>query len=194
MTSVDPPHAIFLVAMLVFVASSLIGMRLPIGKVAKMALAWVAIFAVGFALFAFRDDFSAIGQRLKAEATGAPIVDGGEMRIPVSDDGHFWVDAELNGHQTRFLVDSGASITTVSAETAQAARLQPGMRVAMVETANGVVRMRRASAERFQLGPIERSDFSVNINERDSANVLGMNFLSSLSSWGVQGNYLVLRS
>lgn len=194
MTSDTAPNAIFLLVMLVFVASSLVGMRLPIGKVAKMALAWVAIFAVGFALFAFRDDFSAIGQRLRAEATGAAIVDGGEMRIPVSEDGHFWVDAELNGHQTRFLVDSGASITTVSTETAQAARLQPGMRVAMVETANGVVRMRRASADRFQLGPIERTDFSVNINERDSANVLGMNFLSSLSGWGVQGNYLVLRS
>lgn len=194
MNSDTAPNAIFLLVMLVFVASSLVGMRLPIGKVAKMALAWVAIFAVGFALFAFRDDFSAIGQRLRAEATGAAIVDGGEMRIPVSEDGHFWVDAELNGHQTRFLVDSGASITTVSTETAQAARLQPGMRVAMVETANGVVRMRRASADRFQLGPIERTDFSVNINERDSANVLGMNFLSSLSGWGVQGNYLVLRS
>ena len=194
MNGVDPPHAIFLVVMLVFVASSLVGMRLPIGKVAKMALAWVAIFAVGFALFTFRDDFSAIGQRLRAEATGTPMVDGGEMRIPVSADGHFWVDAELNGHQTRFLVDSGASITTVSADTAQAAGLTPGMRVAMVETANGVVRMRRARAERFQLGPIERTGLSVNINERDSSNVLGMNFLSSLRGWGVEGNYLVLRS
>lgn len=193
MTNVDPPHAIFLLVMLVFVASSLIGMRLPIGKAAKMALAWVAIFAVGFALFAFRDDFSAIGKRLRAEATGAPIVDGGEVRIPQSEDGHYWVSAELNGEQTRFLVDSGASITTVSSKTARAAGLQPGLRVAMVSTANGVVRMRRATAERFQLGPIERTDLSVNINERDSANVLGMNFLSSLSSWGVEGNYLVLR-
>ncbi len=194
MSDIDPPQAILLLVMLVFLASSLIGMRLPIGKVAKIGLAWVAIFGVGFALFAFRDDFSAIGQRLKAEATGAPIVDGGEIRVPVSEDGHFWVEAELNGHQTRFLVDSGASITTVSAGTAQAARLQPGMRVAMVETANGVVRMRRATAQTFQLGPIERTGFSVNINERDSANVLGMNFLSSLSGWGVQGNYLVLRA
>lgn len=168
-------------------------MRLPIGKAAKMALAWVAIFAVGFALFAFRDDFSAIGKRLRAEATGAPIVDGGEVRIPQSEDGHYWVSAELNGEQTRFLVDSGASITTVSSKTARAAELQPGLRVAMVSTANGVVRMRRATAERFQLGPIERTDLSVNINEHDSANVLGMNFLSSLSSWGVEGNYLVLR-
>lgn len=193
MTGVDPPHAIFLVVMLVFVASSLIGMRLPIGKVAKMALAWVAIFAVGFILFAFRDVLSSLGQRLRSEATGEAMISGGEIRIPVSQDGHFWVDAKLNGRETRFLVDSGASITTVSTKTARAARLQPGMRVALVETANGVVRMRRASAERFQLGPIELTDFSVNINERDSVNVLGMNFLSSLGGWGVQGNYLVLR-
>ena len=193
MNDIDPPQVVLLLVMLVFVGSSLIGMRLPIAKTAKMALAWVAIFAVGFALFAFRDDFSAMGQRLRAEATGAPVVEGSEVRIPVSEDGHFWVDAKLNGQTTRFLVDSGASITTVSSEAAQAARLQPGMRVTMVETANGVVRMRRATAEEFRLGPIERTDFAVNINERDSANVLGMNFLSSLSGWGVQGSYLVLR-
>lgn len=193
MSGVDPPHAIFLVVMLVFVASSLIGMRLSTGKVAKMAIAWIAIFGVAFALFAFRDDFSAIGQRLKSEATGAPMVDGSEIRVPLSQDGHFWVNAELNGRETRFLVDSGASITTVSSEAARAAGLRPGAGGAMVETANGIVRMRRATAERFQLGPIERTGFPVNINERDSVNVLGMNFLSTLNSWGVQGNYLVLR-
>ena len=187
------PHAIFLLVMLVFVGSSLFAMRLPIGQAAKMAIGWIAIFGVGFALFAFRDDFSAIGQRLKAEATGAPMVVGGEVRIPVSEDGHFWVDARLNGQETRMMVDSGASITTVSTEVAQAAGLEPGLRVNLVETANGVVRMRRATAESFDLGPISRPQFAVNINERDSTNVLGMNFLSTLSGWGVEGNYLVLR-
>jgi len=190
----EGPNLLLLIVMLVFVASSLVGMRLPIAKAAKMVLAWVAIFAAGFAIFAFRDDFSSIGQRLRAEATGAPMVEGGEMRIPVSEDGHFWVAAQVNGEEARFLVDSGASITTLSAQTARSAGLQPGMRVTMVETANGVVRMRRARADRFQLGPIEREGFAVNINERDSVNALGMNFLSTLSSWGVEGNYLVLRA
>lgn len=194
MRDIDPPQLVLLLVMLVFVASSLIGMRLPIAKAAKMAIAWVAIFAVGFALFAFRDDFSAIGQRLRAEATGAPIAAGGELRIPVSDDGHFWVEAHLNGHRARFLVDSGASITTVSSATAGEAGIEPGMRVAMVETANGIVRMRRARAERFELGDIQRSDFPILVNPRDGSNVLGMNFLSSLGSWRVEGNYLVLRA
>ena len=61
-------HAIYAALAAMLVASSLIGMRLPIAKVAKMALAWVAIFGVGFVLFSFRSEFSALGSRLRAEA------------------------------------------------------------------------------------------------------------------------------
>lgn len=190
----EAPRALYLALMLMLVASSLVSMRLPLGKVAKMALAWVAIFGVAFILFAFRGDFGSLGQRLRAEATGAPIVSGEELRIPIADDGHYWVDATVNGEEARFLVDSGASITTVSAETAGRAGLETGMRVAMVETANGRVRMRATNAETFAIGPIVRTNFAMNVNERDSANVLGMNFLSSLSGWRVEGNYLVLRA
>lgn len=193
MSGDDAPRALYLLLLLMLVASSLIGMRLPVGKVVKMALAWVAIFGGAFVLFAFRGDFSALGQRIRAEATGAPIAVGEELRIPIAEDGHFWVEASLNGHRARFLVDSGASITTVSRQTAQDADLETGIRMDTVETANGTVRMARGTAKRFALGPIERSDMSVNVNSRDGPNVLGMNFLSSLGSWRVEGNYLVLR-
>ena len=54
-------------------------------------------------------------------------------------------------------------------------------------------RMRRARAQSFDLGGIRRSDFAILINPRDGANVLGMNFLSSLNGWRVEGNYLVLQ-
>ena len=188
------PNVLYLLLLLVLVGSSLVSMRLPIAKVAKMALAWVAIFGAGFILFAFRDDFSALGQKIRAEATGTPISAGGELRIPVSEDGHFWVDGEINGHSARFLVDSGASVTTVSASTARTIGLEPDMRVAMVETANGVVPMRSARAESLEIGSIRRSDMAVNISPRDGINVLGMNFLRSLNGWRVEGHYLVLQS
>ena len=123
------------------------------------------------------------------------MVDGEELRIPVSEDGHFWVDAEVNGHEARFLVDSGASITTVSSETARDGRPGPSACAwTWSKPPTASCACGGATAERFKLGPIERTDFSVNINERDSSNVLGMNFLSSLGSWGVQGNYLVLQA
>ena len=40
---------------------------------------------------------------------------------------------------------------------------------------------------------IVRSDFGVHVNEVGDTNVLGMNFLSSLAGWRVEGNTLVLR-
>ena len=186
-------YILYMVLLLVLVGSALVSRRLPMGKTLKMAAAWVAIFGIVFAIFAFRSEFMAIGSRLKAEAIGTPIQSGEELRIPMAEDGHFWVEASVNGHDAPFLVDSGASITTISRETANQAGIETGMRVALVETANGTVQMRPARAESFTVGAIHRSDFGIQVNDRDGANVLGMNFLSSLTGWRVEGNYLVLR-
>jgi aspartyl protease family protein len=187
------PYLIYLVLFLVLVGSSLASRQLPLGKTLKMAAAWVGIFGLGFLIFSFRSDFTALGSRLKAEAIGTPIQQGEQLRIPKADDGHFWVEASVNGHATPFMVDSGASITTISKPIADQAGVETGFRVAKVETANGAVLMRMAYADQFQVGQIARSDFAVFVNEHDDANVLGMNFLSSLQGWRVEGNYLVLQ-
>ncbi len=186
-------NMLYLGLCLVLVASSLIGMRLPIGKALKLLLAWVAIFAAAFALFTFRSEFSALGARLMAEATGKSIESGEEVRLAMRDDGHFWVNASVNGQDAPFLVDSGASITTVSPMVAAAAQVETGMRVARVQTANGSVNMPVVMVERFEVGPILRNDFTIHVNSRADTNVLGMNFLSSLASWRVEGNTLVLQ-
>ena len=186
-------NLLYMVLLLVLVASSLVGMRLPLGKTVRMAAAWVAIFAVGFVIFSFRSEFMAVGSRLKAEAVGTPIQAGEELRIPMAEDGHFWVEASVNGHEAPFLVDSGASFTTISRETANQAGVETGMRVALVETANGTVQMRKARADNFSVGAIHRSDFAIQVNDHDGSNVLGMNFLSSLEGWRVEGHYLVMQ-
>ncbi|GAA4008776.1 retropepsin-like aspartic protease family protein [Sphingomonas humi] len=189
------PNALILLAIIAFVATSLIGRGMSAGKTARMAFAWIGIFGVAFALFAFRSEFSAIGTRLKSEALGQapPQVSGGTVRIAKRDDGHFWVDGKINGRDVRFLVDSGATTTTVSASIAAAANLERGMRGNVVSTANGDVFMPRVTAGLLEIGPIRRSDMSVNINPNDGVNVLGMDFLSSLSGWGVEGDALILR-
>ncbi|WP_338504245.1 TIGR02281 family clan AA aspartic protease [Sphingomonas kaistensis] len=189
------PSALILLAMLVFVATGLIGRGLSAGKTARMGFTWFGIFAVAFALFAFRGEFSSIGARLKSEALGeAPaVVSGSAVRIAKRDDGHFWVDGKVNGKGARFLIDSGATTTTISASLAEAAGLEAGMRGNMVSTANGTVFMPRVTAGLVEIGPIRRTDKSINVNPADSVNVLGMDFLSSLASWGVQGDTLVLQ-
>jgi len=189
----NAPNAIYYVMAIVFVASALIGMRLPLGRAVKMAAAWVAIFAVAFVLFAFRGEFAGTFDRLRAEATGAAIVAGGEVRVPVADDGHFWIDATVNGRPVRFLVDSGASITTVSDETARDAGIRTDGRTAYIDTANGPAQVRQAYADKLAVGPIERTDFPIDVNAGDRTNVLGMNFLRTLRGWRVEGHDLVLR-
>jgi aspartyl protease family protein len=184
--------AVYYAMAIVLVLSSVIAMKLPLGKALKMALAWVLIFGAAFAVFAFRSDFSAIGGRLKAEALGSAIVKGGEVRIPISDDGHFWADAKVNGQSAHFLIDSGASTTTISRALAQQARVPDSGQQIVVDTANGPAPATEAYADRLDVESISRTDFPVDINDRDQTNVLGMNFLSSLKSWRVEGNYLVL--
>ena len=193
MSEGDAPRLLYLVLLIVLVASSLVGMRLPLAKTLKMLLAWVAIFGIFFMLFAFRGEFSSLGQRLRAEATGAPIEQGAEIRVPMAEDGHFWVNAELNGKTARFLVDSGASVTTISANLAREAGVE-GQQAGMISTANGPARVERGRVDQLRVISIERPGFTVLINSNDDTNVLGMNFLSSLTSWRVERNYLVLNT
>lgn len=189
------PNALYLLLLIILVASSLVGMRLSAGKAVKMLLAWVAIFAAGFALFSFRSEFGALGARLKGEAVGSAVtVSGQEVRIPLREDGHFWADVKVNGQDVPFLVDSGATTTTISRQVADAAGIETGMRADIVSTANGTISMPRARASLVELGPIRRTDMAVNVHPTEDLNVLGMNFLSSLNSWGVEGRTLVLRT
>lgn len=190
------PNSIYLVLLLVVFASSLAARQLPLRQTAKMALAWVGIFAVVLSLVAFRGEWHELGSRLKGAVTGteeeATVGSSGELRIPLRDDGHFWVQAEVNGTPASFLLDSGASITTIGRDVAARAAISPGMRVAEVETANGSVVMHRAEAS-VRVGTIRREDFPVLIAEQAGLNVLGMDFLSSLHGWRAEGRTLVLQ-
>ena len=187
------PYMLYYAMAAVMVGSTLLAMRIPMGKALKLALGWIAIFGVAFLVFAFRGEFSGIGQRLRAEATGASIDDGATVRVPVAEDGHFYVDAKVNGHDVRFMVDSGASVTTISRTAAVEAVMEIGSRRAVVNTANGPTSVSQSYADRLEVGSIERTDFPVDVSEQEDMNLLGMNFLRSLQGWRVEGNYLVLQ-
>jgi aspartyl protease family protein len=188
---------VYLVGVLILVGSALMVRRIPLGQGLKMFAGWVLIFLAAFVAFTLKDDFMALGRRVMAEGRGEGevVAAGRELRIRKSMDGHFWVNAELNGHKVRFLVDSGATVTSISAGTARLADIPPGDGIpALVDTANGTVPVERSLAGRLKVGTIERRNLAVYVSDRFGyTNVLGMNFLSSLSSWGVEGQWLVLK-
>lgn len=182
---------ILMAAMLVL--GALMSRRERPARVLTMALAWIAIFGGGFVVFTFRDDLGYVGQRLRAEATGQPVVQGREIRIPMAIDGHFWVDGLVNGKSVKFLVDSGATMTTIGRGTAAEVGVQPSpTRSQIVRTGNGFIRVATGRADHLRVGDIERTGLPVHVTDGEDLNVLGMNFLSSLQRWGVEGRWLIL--
>ena len=186
---------VYILMAIMLVLGSLMARREPLAKMVSMAVAWIVIFAAGFVLFTFRDDFGYLAQRLKAEAIGTPVSEGQETRIPMAIDGHFWVTAKLNGHDVKFLIDSGATTTTIDLDTAKAAGVKvSARRDQYVRTGNGIIRVSSGRADELTIGGIRRRNVGLEIADNDDLNVLGMNYLSSLSRWGVEGRWLVMVS
>ena len=193
MTNSLMPGGLYLVMAVMLVLGTLMARREPFARKITMLLAWIAIFGGGFVLFTFRDNLGYVGQRLRAEATGQPVKQGREIRIPMSIDGHFWVDGVVNGKKVKFLVDSGATMTTIGRETAAKVGVKASpTRNQIVRTGNGFIRVATGNARTLEVGDIERENLALHVADDDDLNVLGMNFLSSLQRWGVEGRWLIL--
>lgn len=123
------------------------------------------------------------------------VVSGQEVRLRMSPDGHFWAQVTLNGIETRMLVDSGATLTTLSVDTAQRAGLSPtpGLNPIYARTGNGIVQARPASVDELRLGGLTATDLAVAISPSlGPVDILGMNVLVRLASWRVEGQTMIL--
>ncbi len=189
-------NLVYALLCLVLVGSSLFARRLPVGQTLKMIMAWVGIFAAAFVLFSFRYEFATVWARVKSEVSSGGVTSkDGTLRIRRGEDGHYSVTAKVNGKDVRFLIDTGATVTSMSTQAASAAGVdvsESGFPV-IVETANGSVEMRRAHIAALNIGPIASEDLPILISDGlGQTNLLGMNFLSSLKGWRVEGTELVL--
>jgi aspartyl protease family protein len=122
-------------------------------------------------------------------------VAGGETHVPLAPDGHFWIDATVNGTRAAFLVDTGATLTAVSPGLAERAGLKPrtGGVPVRISTANGTVTADITTIDTLRFGNVKAGGLDAviapNIGE---TNVVGMNFLSRLASWRVEGHTLIM--
>jgi len=192
----DMGSLIYMVVLLMLVTSSLLAHRLPIAQMARMLLSWLLIFAAVFLVFSYRAEFARVWDHVSANLSPSPSVSAdGSVRIPKSPDGHFWVTAAVNGKPVRFMVDSGATVTSMSAQAAQKAGIDLDAIgfPALVQTANGMIEMRRARISSFAVETIQREDMAVLVSDAlGDTNLLGMNFLSSLNGWRIEGQEMIL--
>ncbi|MCW1382977.1 TIGR02281 family clan AA aspartic protease [Novosphingobium sp. KCTC 2891] len=122
-------------------------------------------------------------------------VEGGETRVPLSADGHYWIEAKVNGTRQRFMVDTGATLTAISSEVATDAGIEPDpLRLpVVVRTANGATEAQMARIGEVRFGSIVARDMDAIVTGTTGGlNVLGMNFLSRLKGWRVEEGVLIL--
>jgi len=185
------------VAVLMFV--NLMTRRIPvIGTLLRMAI-WVvlAVLLIGAIQqrSLFDPYFARLTRFLNLDNADEQQVAGKELRIPLARDGHFWVRARINGVERRLLIDSGATVTALSVDTAEAAGLVPENSPfpVILKTANGAVAAQTSRIATLRIGNIVARHLPVVVSPSfGDTEVIGMNFLSKLKSWRVEGNTLIL--
>lgn len=197
MTEDQNINLVFAIGALILVASALFSYRIGFGQIVRAALSWVAIFAIFIVIFSYQKELAGVWTKVTGELTGAneQQVVGRTLRIRQSADGHYWAEAQVNGTPVRFLIDSGATTTAMTLDTARAANVdidESGFAV-QLNTANGIVEAQRGTIQSLRVGPMMAVDFPVVVAEAfGDSNVLGMNFLSAMKSWRVEGMEMIL--
>jgi len=111
--------------------------------------------------------------------------------------GHFITHASINGHDIAVLVDTGASTVALSYEDASTAGLRPGSLEfdVPVATANGITRAAQVKIDRISIDGLKVDDVDGLVLPEGAlrGTLLGMSFLSRLSSFKIEDGVLRLK-
>ena len=204
MSSGGPVRLVYFVALLLFVGSALVGRGMRGREVLGAIVSWAAILVVVVAAYAYRSELAGVGGRLLGVLVpGIPISGqlagegGSSVVIMRNGDGHFAVRSSVDGVPMTMLVDTGASLVTLTPADAatigvDTAKLEFGM---PIDTANGMIRAAPIMIDRLSIGTIERHDIKALVAPPGALqeSLLGMSFLDSLSGYAISGDRLVLR-
>ena len=159
------------------------------GQTSRQALAWVLIFVAVIAAAGLWGD---VRDRV---APRQEIAGGGRIEIPASADGHYHLNADLNGTTVRFVVDTGASTIALGRKDARRIGIDlDGLVYAgEAQTANGSVKTASVVIDQIKIGDIVDDDVPAVVIGGDlDQSLLGMSYLRRFARVGIEGDTLVL--
>lgn len=145
--------------------------RFPRGHLAALII-WLLIFGAVYLFFDAQ-------QKSKIKIATRPDKGSGEVVIPRSRDGHYYVAGSVNGHPLTFLVDTGASTVSITRAFARQAGLPPG-NATEFHTASGSFTGETISGVEVEIAGIQVSGISVGVGVQmadQKIGLLGQNFL-----------------
>ena len=118
--------------------------------------------------------------------------------LKAGDGGHYSVRASINNTYIDVLVDTGASVVALSYEDAEKAGLHPAMLdfKIPVSTANGQVNAARTKLDRVEIDNVRVDNVDAMVLPQGAlkGTLLGMSFLSKLSSFKSEDGILTLKN
>ena len=117
-----------------------------------------------------------------------------ELQVP-EQRGQYFVDAYVEGVPVHFVVDTGASIVTLSADTARRIGLVDSARAPhyLFSTANGQTQGYGVTLKSVDLGSIYVSDVTAAVSPNTGMNLLGETFLRRLTAVEQREGRMILR-
>tara|TARA_R110002096_G_scaffold257381_1_gene450926 strand:- start:278847 stop:279368 length:522 start_codon:yes stop_codon:yes gene_type:complete len=162
---------------------------------------YCAILAVLFSFYG--DDIARLvgnQMRLSEGADSKPIRSDANvvhsLEIPIKNDGHYWIDMNVNNNRVRFIVDTGASYVTLSHTDAEKLNLHlfENDYNVTVNTAAGRTTMAEVTLDTVSIGVIELYEVRAFVAREGmlAVSLLGMNYLNRLDRFEFRDQKLII--
>ncbi len=180
----------YLVLLLIAVGGFLlVELRERPGKTLRMAAAWGMIFLGAIALAGLWPD---IRNTISPEAR---ILEGNRIEVPVGNDGHYHLTAQVNGVAIRFVIDTGASSIALGPRDAERAGidLENLAYIGQAQTANGTVDTAPVRLDSVAIGDISDQGVPAMVLRADlDQSLMGMSYLSRFARVSIEQGRLIL--
>lgn len=190
MTGDSIANLIYLLLLLLFVGGWVARGRFEGRSTAfRHAGSWIVIFAVVVLAAALWGDIR------RDVPQQAYIAEDDAIAVPRAPDGHYYLTAEVEGQDIRFLVDTGATDVVLTRRDAERVGIDTANLLfsGRAGTANGMVRTAPVWLESFRVGPMSDRDVRAHVNEGDmGTSLLGMTYLRRYDRIEISGNRLIL--
>lgn len=131
-----------------------------------------------------------------SEETDPAPTTPGQMVVQAGPGGHFFVDAEIDGNDVGFIVDTGATMVALSRADAETLGLSAHQLdyTGRANTANGIARFAPVTLSQISIGDIVVNNVQAVVMEVPmQKSLLGMSFLKRLESFEVKNDQLIMR-
>jgi aspartyl protease family protein len=177
----------------------LIRSRIKLSEIISNLLLWFGIFAVMLVGYSYKNELSAVWQRVYGNIVPGAVtqLQPYEVQVHENQAGQYYVNAYVQGQKVKFLVDTGASNVLLTWEDASSLIGDPKQLefTTKVSTANGFAYAAPVIIHSITIGDIEVNDVSALVAQQGAVQIslLGMTYLGKLDSYEIRQNILTLR-